>query len=193
MSGLIAESLKDQIITQAVGPLVTVVFGGFVLSFIARQYQIRDADQKLRESLAHDVASIGGLFYSLIGAAMRAQDTHDPKLIRVTTKALEANFEKFIVDSGVLEKRLSAYSESCSLNWHATNDCATVLFYDLAGYPETTMDRIFRINAKDFDNKKHSGLSEEDLHNRHEVMDQFARQMHNITSETLKKSKNTKG
>ncbi len=192
MNKLLAESLKNQIIVQSVGPLVTVVLGGFVLFFITRQYQMRDADQKLRESLAHEVASIGGLFYSLIAAAMRAKDTEDPKLIRVTKRALEDNFGKFIVDSGVLEKRLSAYSQSCCLDWHATNDCATVLFYDIVGYPDMTMERIVRINAKGYDDKEHSRLSEEDLRDRHKVMDQFARQMNNINPETLRKSKNTK-
>ena len=55
-----------------------------------------------------------------------------------------------------------------------------------------TTERIVRINAKGYDDKEHSRLSEEDLRDRHKVMDQFARQMNNINPETLRKSKNTK-
>jgi hypothetical protein len=194
MNEMLAESLGDQIIAQAVGPLVTVLLGGFALGFITRQFQMRDADQKLRESMALDVARVGGLFYSLVAAAMRANDSRDQQLINITKKQLEDNFPKFIVDGGVLEKRLAAYSRQCYLDWHAASDCATVLFYGIAGFAEVTVNRIVTINAKGYDGKEHSRLSEEDLrNNRHAVMDQFASQMSNINSETLRKSKNTTG
>jgi hypothetical protein len=193
MNEILAESLKDQMLAQATGPLVTVLLGGFILGFITRQYQMRDADQKLREGMALDVARIGGLFYSLIAAAMRANDAEDQHLIDITKKQLELNFPNFIVDGGVLEKRLAAYSRQCYLDWHAASDCATALFYGIVGFPEVTVNRIVTINAKGYDGKEHSRLSEEDLRNRHTVMDQFASEMSNINSETLRKSKNTKG
>ena len=115
MHEMLAESLGNQVIAQSAGPLVTVLLGGFVLGFITRQFQIRDADQKLRESMALDVARIGGLFYSLVAAAMRAKATEDLAIINAAKKALEDNFERFIVDGGVLEKRLSAYSVNVTL------------------------------------------------------------------------------
>ena len=82
--------------------------------------------------MALDVARIGGLFYSLVAAAMRAKATEDLAIINAAKKALEDNFERFIVEGGVLEKRLSAYSRQCYLDWHAASDCATVLYYEMS-------------------------------------------------------------
>jgi hypothetical protein len=188
---MLAESLSDQIIVQAVGPLITVLLGGLAVGLIARQFQVREADQKLREGMALDVARIGGVFYSLVAATMRAKVTEDSGLIGIRMKALDDGFEKFIVDAAVLEKRLSAYSESCSLDWHAASDCATVLYYLMTEVPEPTLSRITTINEKGFDDKEHSRLSSRELCDQELVMNQFARQMNGISSGALKKSKNT--
>jgi hypothetical protein len=193
MNEMLAESLGDQIIAQAIGPLITVLLGGFALGFIARQFQVREADQKLRESMALDVARIGGVFYSLLAAAIRAKVTQDPDLIGKRVRVLEGGFESFVVEAGILEKRLSSYSESCSLDWHAASDCATVLYYLMTEVPEPILSRITTINERGFDGKDHSRLSSQDLCNQDLVMDQFARQMNGINSETLRKSKNAIG
>ena len=83
MNEMLAESLSDQIIVQAVGPLITVLLGGLAVGLIARQFQVREADQKLREGMALDVARIGGVFYSLVAATMRAKVTEDSGLIGI--------------------------------------------------------------------------------------------------------------
>jgi hypothetical protein len=192
MYEVLAESLRNQIIVQAVGPLVTVFLGGIALALITRQFQIRDADQKLRESMARDVARIGGRFYSLAAAAMRANDAEDPELIGLAKKELESNFHRFIVDGGMLEKRLSAYSQLCYLSWHAASDCATVLYYILTGASEDIANRIININEMGYGGKEHSRLSRKDLRDPGKLMDQLAMQMNSINSETLRDSKNTR-
>jgi hypothetical protein len=191
MNEMLAESLRDQILTEAVGPLITVLLGGFVLGFITRQFQMRDSDQKLRESIALDVARVGGLFYSLAAEAMDAQAMKDPELIDIANKALQEQFRQFNLEAVILEKRLAAYSGSGYLAWHAASDCATVLYYILTGTPESRIERIVTINEKGYDGKDHSRLSREELRDQDKVMDQFAAQMSNINAETLKKSKNT--
>jgi hypothetical protein len=191
MNEMLAESLRDQIITQAVGPLITVLLGGFIVGLITRQFQMRDADQKLRESMALDVARVGGLFYSLAAEAMDAQATEDQELIDIAKAALQGHFRQFNLEAVILEKRLAAYSQPCYLDWHAASDCATVLYYMLTGAPETRIERIVTINEKGFEGKDHSRLSGNDLRDQGKVMDQFAAQMSNINAETLGKSKNT--
>jgi hypothetical protein len=193
MNEMLAESLRDQILTEAVGPLITVLLGGFVLGFITRQFQMRDSDQKLRESIALDVARVGGLFYSLAAEAIDAQAMRDPELIDIANKALQEHFRQFNLEAVILEKRLAAYSESGFLAWHAASDCATVLYYILTGTPESRIERIVTINEKGYDGKDHSRLSRKELRDQGKVMDQFAAQMSNINAETLKKSKNAIG
>ena len=49
MHEMLAESLGNQVIAQSVGPLVTVLLGGFVLGFITRQFQIESRPEAQRK------------------------------------------------------------------------------------------------------------------------------------------------
>lgn len=182
MISVIAEPLSNQIVAQAVGPLITVIFGGLALGLITRQFQRRDADQKLRREMALDVARTGGLFCALAAAAMRAKATGDSNLIEPARLALENNFDNFIVEGGVLERRLASYALSPAEHWHAATDCATVLYYHLTDAPECTMKRIFTINENGYDGKLHSGLSGNDLRDQGKLMDQLSREISNASA-----------
>jgi len=182
MIGVLAEPLPNQIVVQAVGPLVTVIFGGLALGLITRQFQRRDADQKLRQEMALDVARTGGLFCALAAAVIRARATGDPGLIESARLALENHFENFIVEGGVLERRLASYALSPAEHWHAATDCATVLYYHLTDAPDSTMKRIFTINENGYGGKVHSGLPEIDLRDQGKLMDQLNREISNASA-----------
>jgi hypothetical protein len=182
MTGVLAEPLPNQIVVQAVGPLVTVIFGGFALSFITRQFQKRDADQKLRREMALEVARTGGLFCALAAAVMRAKATGDSALIEPARLALANHFDNFIVEGGVLERRLASYALSPAEHWHAATDCATVLYYHLTDAPDSTMKRIFAINENGYGGKIHSGLSGNDLRDQGKLMDQLNQEISNAAA-----------
>jgi hypothetical protein len=78
-------------------------------------------------------------------------------------KALDEQYLDCRAAAMVLEARLEAIFESPepAIEWHRIDDLLTVRYMRLTGQAS---DRLYEINAKGYDGKLHSGLTEKELH-----------------------------
>lgn len=159
----VAFSFERQIVLNVVGPLTTVLVGGVIVgglaNTLARRAQQRRAQRELREQLVKEVTTVlAGLY---MATQQFRRNVEDLKLPRESMhNMLTERYADARVRGTVLENQLEAYfkADEPKTLFHQIMDLLTVRYFQLMfSYVP------YRENAKGYQGKKHSGLTEEEL------------------------------
>lgn len=137
------------------------------------QWKREDSEKRLQQERANS-----SLRYELIGAmcgtaaslylasqayyrASRSKDDQQRDLAPALAK-FEEQYVKSRTDGEILEARLKVYfiDEVPRVQWHRITDLLTVRYMQLTG---ADSDIVYKINAKDYEGKEHSGLTAAEL------------------------------
>lgn len=179
MISLVAQTLSEtplaeRLLVAIVGPLVSAVVGTGVIGFILwKASQRADANRAAVEEARarHDIE--GALRHDLLTSALSATTSlylATQHFWRVKTDAqiggsdeaaarrqLDEQYMQSREQTKIIEIRLEAMFQSPipALRWHTVDDLLTVRYMQLIG---RDTERLYRINAKDYKGKSHTGL-----------------------------------
>lgn len=156
----------QQLVINAIGPLVTVIGGslivGLLVASVTRQAQERREQHKLRGDLVREMTESATMLHLAVGRYFRAQERDLVKAEDLAQRrdGLDDQYDTSRTRAKVLENRLRAYfaTDEPRHHWHAVIDLLTVRYYRIRALDTP---KILRDNA----GPQHSGLSFDDLQN----------------------------
>jgi adenylate kinase family enzyme len=184
-----ATSFWHQAVLNAIGPLITAVFGlllvGLAVNFITRAVQDRRTAIQIKYRLISEITVTASTLYhhtiqyyqSRDGAADSTRDktAADDEYKKMREKLLD-QYPTTRAQAEVLQARLTAYFEEprVAVAWHAVRDCLTVRYYkEMGGDKSEHWKKIKDDNSKGKRNRFHTGLSPTDLNDRDTVNDAY--------------------
>jgi hypothetical protein len=155
----------EELLLQAVGPLVTAVVGtliiGTFVAWITRRAQDRRADNELRLQLIGEMTEAASGLYMATQHFWRKKEREEgvsAEELAQERKELDQQYREARVAGEKIERQLQAYFETNvpRRHWHAAIDLLTVRYFHLI---EMDTEGLRRANAGD----KHSGLTVQQL------------------------------
>lgn len=135
----------EQILLNAIGPVVTVALGTLVIgSTVAWLQRRREARQTLRD-LTVDMFQVAFAFYTCVEVARRQRQYHE---VETPAQDLDAAYQEFVVAGRSIEARLRVASphQESQVNtrwlWHCVLDLLTCLFFHHRHSQQRTQDLI---------------------------------------------------
>lgn len=166
----------DQVVINAVGPLITAIFGllivGLAINRYTRALQDRRIDNELKYGLISEITDTASTLYHHIlmydraraeaGDADGSESADTEELHELRKKVLE-QYPASRAKADTLEERLTAYfaDPHVALAWHAARDCLTVRYH--SAVRGRNWEQLCRANSRGWDNGYHTGLSAEEL------------------------------
>lgn len=168
----------QDLLLQAVGPLVAAVVGSLAVGIILNSWTARKANRSaardLRLLLVEEALTIANELRvaSDILYRAKAMNQSEDDLAPLLRDAREA-YGRCTVKMPVIETKLELYfpKSRASILWHNVIDCLAVVYYMSIGAPPTVMEYYYEKFAKD-ENGEHSGLTGEQIRNRSRVLKQ---------------------
>jgi hypothetical protein len=171
-----ASSFWYQAGVNSVGPLVSAVVGLLIVGLAVNRYtgasQDRRIDSEFRYELISEITDAASTLFHQIAMYDRARGGVDDlddtaseanEEVREQRRKLLELYPVSRARTDVLEERLAAYfAEPCvALAWHAVVDCLSIRYHNAAR--GKNWEQFCRRDSKGWDDKFHSGLSEEQL------------------------------
>ena len=166
--------LWQLVLLQAIGPMITVLFGTWAIARIIARTQRRREEQQLRHDLIVGIAETARSLYLATQRYSRARDNDElgAEQLHALRTWLDERYRECRGRGKALQKRLEVIfgSGPARSHWDATIDLLTERYFQLTD-PKTIVN--FSANA----GEEHSGLTVEALKNPKLVLGDYRRHL----------------